>query len=141
MEEVRREVANVEKWTELGRRMVKMHVKTNTANALQERREDDDDQDDDGLAIRIESTGALTNTHSAVSHLSHFCAIISRSGNAENRPIHDLDPPEYALGWHSTFSFITPPNSFVPSTIQIPQPQDLGRPPSRSRAPFQSQVN
>ncbi|RXW11418.1 hypothetical protein EST38_g14437, partial [Candolleomyces aberdarensis] len=132
MEEVGREVANVEKWTELERRMVEMYVKTDTENALQERREDDDDEDEDGLALRIESTGALINTHSAVSHLSHFCAIISRSGNADNRPIYDLDPPEYVLGWHSTFSSTTPPNPFSPlsastgplgpSTIQIPQP-------------------
>ncbi|RXW14013.1 hypothetical protein EST38_g11844 [Candolleomyces aberdarensis] len=45
---------------------------------------------------------ALINIHSAVSHLSHFCAIISRSGNADNRPIYDLNPPRFALGWHST---------------------------------------
>lgn len=55
--------------------------------------------------LKSETTGATMNPHSAVSHLSHFCAIISRSDSLNNRPIYDIDPPDFAIG-SSSHSFL-----------------------------------
>lgn len=44
---------------------------------------------------------ALLTLNSAVSHLSHFCAVIPNSAHIDNRPVYDIDPPELPLGWHS----------------------------------------
>ena len=39
--------------------------------------------------------------HSAISHLAHFCAVIPNASHVDNRPLYDIDPPDFAEGWHS----------------------------------------
>ena len=46
-------------------------------------------------------SSALITLHSAISHLAHFCAVIPNSIHVDNRPLYDLDPPEFTEGWHS----------------------------------------
>ncbi|OSD07473.1 P-loop containing nucleoside triphosphate hydrolase protein [Trametes coccinea BRFM310] len=64
--------------------------------------EDDDDFDDmDGyVEFEVASTGALLTIHSAIPHLNHFCAVIPSGGQESHVPLYELDPPDYAEGWH-----------------------------------------
>ena len=39
--------------------------------------------------------------HSAISHLAHFCAVIPDASHVDNRPLYDVDPPDFVEGWHS----------------------------------------
>ncbi|KAI0771225.1 P-loop containing nucleoside triphosphate hydrolase protein [Trametes elegans] len=64
--------------------------------------EDDDFGNMDGyVEYEVASTGALLTIHSAIPHLNHFCAVIPSGGHESHVPIYQLDPPEYAEGWHS----------------------------------------
>ncbi len=38
--------------------------------------------------------------HSAISHLTHFCSVIPNTVHVDNRPLFDIDPPEFPEGWH-----------------------------------------
>ena len=49
----------------------------------------------------VASTGALITLHSAISHLAHFCAVISNTNHTDNQPLYNIDPPVFAEGWHS----------------------------------------
>ena len=44
---------------------------------------------------------ALLTLHSAISHLAHFCAVIPTTSHTDNLPLYDIDPPDFAEGWHS----------------------------------------
>ncbi|KAK1219930.1 Dicer-like protein 2 [Marasmius sp. AFHP31] len=56
--------------------------------------------DDDGLRFEVEKTGALLTLQSAIPHLAHFCAVMTSRNLDDNRPVYDLDPPDYPLDWH-----------------------------------------
>ncbi|GLB38832.1 putative helicase family. Dicer subfamily protein [Lyophyllum shimeji] len=91
--------SNVSKWQNLEREMVALY---NDPSRESPKEQDcmDEDEDDD-VEFRVPSTGALLTLHSAVAHLSHFCAVIPNTAHADNRPLYDIDPPEMVEGWHS----------------------------------------
>ncbi|RDB26530.1 Dicer-like protein 2 [Hypsizygus marmoreus] len=89
----------VTKWENLEREMVALYNDP-SREVIDDPVEDPDDEKDD-IEFRVPSTGALLTLHSAVSHLSHFCAVIPNSAHADNRPLYDIDPPEMPEGWHS----------------------------------------
>ncbi|KAF8165137.1 hypothetical protein B0H34DRAFT_830272 [Crassisporium funariophilum] len=92
----------VDKWERLEREMIALYNDPSRDFALVSEDIDlEEDEEDDDLKFEIESTGALLTLHSAVSHLSHFCAVIPNSSHADNRPLYDLNPPEFPEGWHA----------------------------------------
>ncbi|KAF5377899.1 hypothetical protein D9615_006820 [Tricholomella constricta] len=90
---------NVLKWQTLEREMVALY--NDPSRQLPDEIDITLDDEDDELEFRVPSTGALLTLHSAVSHLSHFCAVIPNSAHADNRPLYDIDPPDIPEGWHS----------------------------------------
>lgn len=91
---------NVLKWENLEREMVKRY--NDPTRLLQEELEETAVDEDDLLEFRVPTTGALLTPHSAVSHLSHFCAAIPSSSHTDTRPLYDVDPPEMPIGWHQS---------------------------------------
>ncbi|KAG5643730.1 hypothetical protein DXG03_009720 [Asterophora parasitica] len=91
---------NVLKWQNLEREMVALYndPSRQPSDELDPAMDEDDEEE---LEFRVQSTGALLTLHSAVSHLSHFCAVIPNSAHADNRPLYDIDPPDMPEGWHS----------------------------------------
>ncbi|EAU81005.1 hypothetical protein CC1G_03181 [Coprinopsis cinerea okayama7 len=98
--------ANVAKWREVEERMVEMYSRNSGGRegdaGVDVEDWEGEEPDDFDAVLSVESTGAYLTPHSAVSHLAHFCAVISRSGSNENRPIYDIDPPDYVPGLHLT---------------------------------------
>ncbi|KAG6828118.1 hypothetical protein H0H92_009139 [Tricholoma furcatifolium] len=92
---------NVSKWQELEKQMVDMYNDPSRQLMIEEDNEEDIDEDGNGPELRVPSTGALLTLHSAVSHLTHFCAAIPTTAHADTQPLYDLDPPEFIEGWHS----------------------------------------
>ena len=74
---------------------------------------------------------ALITLHSAISHLAHFCAVIPNANHIDNRPLYDIDPAEFAEGWHSFdgqpqgLPYTGPYGSSVtlPRTLPLPERQ------------------
>ncbi|KAF9474151.1 P-loop containing nucleoside triphosphate hydrolase protein [Pholiota conissans] len=99
----------------------------NEMNVVDEIRENEDEDED--LEFRIESTGACLTLHSAITHLTHFCAVIPKPAHVNNRPLFAIDPPDYPEGWHSNQGprpvYSGPYGSTVtlPRTLPIPLPQ------------------
>ncbi|KAH6911557.1 hypothetical protein BKA70DRAFT_1185253 [Coprinopsis sp. MPI-PUGE-AT-0042] len=116
---------NVSKWRNTEEAMVDMYRDPSRALPDQILESDDVEPDDFDEVLRIESTGAFLNPHSAVSHLSHFCAVISRSGNAENQPIYDIDPPDFVPGWHALDPKPNFPQYLGPWTSKVTLPRSL----------------
>ncbi|KAF9005526.1 hypothetical protein BDQ17DRAFT_1424006 [Cyathus striatus] len=92
---------DVKKWERMEEEMIKLYndPSRDLAMFIDETLEDEEEEED--LELRIESTGAVLTLHSAVSHLAHFCAVIPNTSHVDNRPIYEVDPPEYVEGWHS----------------------------------------
>ncbi|KAG6872281.1 hypothetical protein C0995_011318 [Termitomyces sp. Mi166 len=133
---------NVSKWQNLEREMVELYNDP-SRDFIMEEAAADSDVDDEVLEFRVPSTGyvpnssirrsysrigllrALLTLHSAVSHLSHFCAVIPSSVHADNRPLYDVDPPEFAEGWHSfdnrSKSFVSPYAGPFGSKVTLPR--------------------
>lgn len=93
------EQGNVAKWENLEREMVALY--NDPSRELDEKVDDPENEEEEDLEFRIPSTGALLTLHSAVAHLSHFCAVIPSATHVDNRPLYDIDPPEMPQGWHS----------------------------------------
>jgi endoribonuclease Dicer len=74
---------------------------------------------------------ALLTLHSAISHLAHFCAVIPNASHIDNQPLYDIDPPDFAEGWHSFggqsqgLPYAGPYGSSVtlPRTLPLPERQ------------------
>ncbi|KAG6909556.1 hypothetical protein DXG01_016804 [Tephrocybe rancida] len=94
------EKQTVEKWQDLERQMIALYNDPSRDLVIDEADCEMDDEEDGGLEFRVPSTGALLTLHSAVAHLSHFCAVIPSSAHADSRPLYDIDPPEFIEGWH-----------------------------------------
>ncbi|KAH0578155.1 hypothetical protein H2248_004119 [Termitomyces sp. 'cryptogamus'] len=129
------EQKNISKWQDLERKMVALYNDPSRESVPEEAGIDGDDDDDDVLGFRVPSTGALLTLHSAVSHLSHFCAVIPSSAHADNRPLYDTDPQEFPEGWHS-FDNRSKPSAYPDSgpfgsTVTLPRSLPL---PSREFA-------
>ncbi|KAG6829276.1 hypothetical protein H0H92_005096 [Tricholoma furcatifolium] len=92
---------NVSKWQELEKQMVAMYNDPSRNMIIEEDGREGIGEDDEELELRVPSTGALLTLHSAISHLTHFCAAIPSTAHADTRPLYDLDPPEFVEGWHS----------------------------------------
>ncbi|KAF8074170.1 hypothetical protein FPV67DRAFT_791384 [Lyophyllum atratum] len=90
---------NVSKWQNLEREMIALY--NDPSREVPEESDLATEEDDYELEFRVPSTGALLTLHSAVSHLSHFCAVIPNGAHADNRPLYDIDPPEIPEGWHA----------------------------------------
>ncbi|TFK34943.1 hypothetical protein BDQ12DRAFT_737836 [Crucibulum laeve] len=116
---------DVVKWENLEREMVALYndPQRDLSMYIEEEAEEEDEEEDD-MSLYIESTGALLTLNSAVSHLSHFCAVIPQTAHVDNRPLYDLDPPEFPEGWH-TFDrhqrFIDPYTGPFGSKVTLPR--------------------
>ena len=81
--------------------------------------------------INFHPFSALITLHSAISHLVHFCAVIPGANHVDNRPLYDIDPPEFAEGRHSFdgqsqgLPYTSPYGSSVtlPRTLPLPERQ------------------
>jgi endoribonuclease Dicer len=114
---------DAEKWVALEMRMREAYNDPSRDLVLEEAEEDvvmEEEDEDEELEFRVESTGyfrfslvcfvvytdftlvhsACLTLHSAISHLTHFCAVIPNSTHVDNSPLFDLDPPEFPEGWH-----------------------------------------
>ncbi|KAJ3576371.1 hypothetical protein NP233_g468 [Leucocoprinus birnbaumii] len=105
---------DVRKWEELERKMVELYNDPLRAIAA----EDEsmalfDDFEEDKIFV-VESTGAKCNLHSAIAHLSHFCAVIPSTSHVDTRPIYEIDPPELPIGWHEKLTSQNPSASLQP---------------------------
>ncbi|KAJ2972183.1 hypothetical protein NUW54_g12326 [Trametes sanguinea] len=90
----------VKEWEETERRMMAAYNDPRR-DAIIPVQEDEDFDDMDGyVEYEVASTGALLTIHSAIPHLNHFCAVIPSGGQESHVPIYELDPPDYAEGWH-----------------------------------------
>lgn len=95
---------DVAKWENLERQMVALYNDpTRDLEFILDEQDSDEmeEEEDDDWVFRHPSTGALLTLHSAVSHLSHFCAVIPNSAHVDNRPLYDIDPPDFIEGWHA----------------------------------------
>ncbi|THU86774.1 P-loop containing nucleoside triphosphate hydrolase protein [Dendrothele bispora CBS 962.96] len=92
---------DVEKWENLEREMVARY--NDPLRDMLLAKDDDGLGEEDGnkLEFRVESTGALLTLQSAIPHLNHFCAVMPSRDHVDFRPIYELDPPDYPIGWHS----------------------------------------
>ncbi|KAF9476959.1 P-loop containing nucleoside triphosphate hydrolase protein [Pholiota conissans] len=81
----------------------------------------EDEEEEEELEFRIESTGACLTLHSAISHLTHFCAVIPNSTHVDNRPLFELDPPEFPEGWHFAQSARPDYSGPYGSTVTLPR--------------------
>ncbi|TFK19782.1 P-loop containing nucleoside triphosphate hydrolase protein [Coprinopsis marcescibilis] len=102
---------NVAKWKDLEEGMIDLYQDPSRLLPEDIIESDADEPDDFDAELRIEDTGAYLNPHSAVAHLAHFCSVISRAGGVENRPIYDIDPPDFIPGWHSVDPKPSPHNN------------------------------
>ncbi|KAJ3510188.1 hypothetical protein NLJ89_g4818 [Agrocybe chaxingu] len=123
---------DVAKWENLEKQMVAQYNDPRRDLALLDDNSPAEEVEDDELQFVVPSTGALLTLHSAVSHLDHFCAVIPNSTHVDNRPVYDLDPPEFPEGWHAFDSHLKskPPYSgpfgstvTLPRTLPLPERQ------------------
>ncbi|CAA7270275.1 unnamed protein product [Cyclocybe aegerita] len=116
---------DVAKWENLEKQMVAQYNDPRRDLALlDDNSPAEDDVEDDELQFMVPSTGALLTLHSAVAHLEHFCAVIPNSTHVDNRPVYDLDPPEFPEGWHAFDSHLkSKPPCAGPfgSTVTLPR--------------------
>ncbi|KAG6837138.1 hypothetical protein H0H93_014043 [Arthromyces matolae] len=119
--------ANVVKWQNLEQQMVALYNDPSRDMVVDDP-DDQADADDEVLEFRVPSTGALLTLNSAVSHLSHFCAVIPSTSHADNRPLYDIDPPEYLPGWHSFDNQFHPPLYPGPWGSKVTLPRSLPLP-------------
>ncbi|KAG6876294.1 hypothetical protein C0993_004231 [Termitomyces sp. T159_Od127] len=116
---------NVSKWLKLEQEMVTLYNDPSRDFFIADEFGADSDDDDEVLEFRVPSTGALLTLHSAVSHLSHFCAVIPTSAHADNRPLYDIDPREFTEGWHSfdnrSEQSLSPCSGPFGSTVTLPR--------------------
>ncbi|KAI0059577.1 P-loop containing nucleoside triphosphate hydrolase protein [Artomyces pyxidatus] len=89
----------VQKWELLEKEMVRLYNTNRLAVSTPE--EDDLDSKEQVLRFRVDSTGALLTTNSAIEHLTHFCAILPHGGRGNHAPVYDIDPPDYPAEWHT----------------------------------------
>lgn len=83
---------------------------------------------------------ATMNPHSAVSHLSHFCNIISRSGSVDNRPIYDIDPPDFSVGWHEAPTSLPAFQGPWSSTVTLPRSLPIPRRSFTTQKPYPTKL-
>ncbi|KDR84248.1 hypothetical protein GALMADRAFT_133594 [Galerina marginata CBS 339.88] len=100
-EEGSKQQGDVAKWENLERQMVALYNDPLRDPTFSEDPIVEDEEEDNDMELKVESTGALLTLHSAISHLSHFCAVIPNTTHADNRPLYDIDPPEFPEGWHA----------------------------------------
>lgn len=118
---------DVAKWENLERQMVALYndPRRDLEFILDEQDSDEkEEEEDDDWVFRHPSTGALLTVHSAVSHLSHFCAVIPNSAHVDNRPLYDIDPPDFIEGWHALeprARAITPYTGLYGSKVTLPR--------------------
>ncbi|KAL0577504.1 Dicer-like protein 2 [Marasmius crinis-equi] len=89
---------DVSKWQRLEQEMVARYTNSGRQSLVSY---DGLPYQDDGLRFEVTKTGALLTLQSAIPHLAHFCAVMSSRDLGDNRPVYDLDPPDYPLDWHS----------------------------------------
>ncbi|KAI1794925.1 P-loop containing nucleoside triphosphate hydrolase protein [Ganoderma leucocontextum] len=95
----------VQKWEETERQM--MAAYNDPRRDVAAYVEEDDFIDMDGyVEFEVASTGALLTLYSAIPHLNHFCAVIPTGGHDSLVPIYQLDPPDYAEGWHTLPEYV-----------------------------------
>ncbi|KAF5349213.1 hypothetical protein D9756_009505 [Leucocoprinus leucothites] len=104
---------DVEKWENLERKMIELYNDPLRALAMEEPGMEMDDFEEDEV-FTVESTGAKCNLHSAIAHLSHFCAVIPSTSHVDTRPIYEIDPPEMPIGWHENYNPQNPSPSAQP---------------------------
>ncbi|KAH9889955.1 P-loop containing nucleoside triphosphate hydrolase protein [Cubamyces lactineus] len=98
----------VKEWEETEQKMMAAYNDPRR-DAIVAAQEVEDDVMDDYVEFQVASTGALLTIHSAIPHLNHFCAVIPSGGQNSHVPIYELDPPDYADGWHSDSNREQPP--------------------------------
>ncbi|KAF5374334.1 hypothetical protein D9758_004670 [Tetrapyrgos nigripes] len=114
---------DVEKWEFLESEMVAKYNDPLRDLFLAED-EDPNSGNDEDMEFKVESTkyavlilhhsvssyscqslnSALLTLQSAIPHLNHFCAVMPSRDHVDFRPIYDLDPPDYPMGWHHFLS-------------------------------------
>ncbi|KAF8965408.1 hypothetical protein BDZ97DRAFT_1658958 [Flammula alnicola] len=133
-EEGGKQHADVAKWEILERQMVELYndPSRDASFVVDDEMIVAEDEEDDDMEFRVESTGALLTLHSAVSHLTHFCAVIPNSSHVDNRPLYDIDPPEFPEGWHAFDAHYKPLTPYtgpygskvtLPRTLPLPERQ------------------
>ncbi|KAF8814056.1 P-loop containing nucleoside triphosphate hydrolase protein [Phlegmacium glaucopus] len=100
-EEGSKQKDDVAKWENLEREMVALYNDPSRDLSLIQDEDQDMGDEDNDMEFEVASTGALVTLHSAIGHLAHFCAVIPNTSHVDNRPLYDIDPPEFAEGWHS----------------------------------------
>ena len=73
-------------------------------------------------------------------HLSHFCAVISRTGGADNSPIYDIDPPDFHIGWHSAPTALPAFQGPWHSTVTLPRSLPIPQRSFRTSQPYGSKL-
>ncbi|KAH9482151.1 Dicer-like protein 2 [Psilocybe cubensis] len=101
-EEGSKQQGDVAKWEDLERQMVALYndPSRDSSSPMEEDVEEEEEEDDD-MVLQVASTGALLTLHSAIAHLAHFCAVIPNTTHTDNRPLYEIDPPEFVEGWHA----------------------------------------
>ena len=150
-EEGTKQREDVAKWENLEREMVALYTDPSRDLSLIQDEDEDMRDDDNDMEFQVASTGlvwfafvltinninnfhpfrALVTLHSAISHLAHFCSVIPNASHVDNRPLYDIDPAEFAEGWHSFdgqsqgLPYTGPYGSSVtlPRTLPLPERQ------------------
>jgi hypothetical protein len=136
--------SSMTKWMHQERQMLESIYNQSRKAEIQEDDVVGDDDEDDSLTFEIPWTGfvfmiiiwsiydirhdrAKLTLHSAISHLTHFCATIPNSTHADNRPFFERDPPEYPDGWHSIQTPLPLCDGPYGSTVTLPRALPLPR--------------
>ncbi|KAF8878584.1 hypothetical protein CPB84DRAFT_1794024 [Gymnopilus junonius] len=91
----------VAKWEDLERQMVALYNDPlRDASFIVDDIIMEDDYEEEVLELKVESTGSFDTPFRYLTS-DAFCAVIPNSAHADNRPLYDLDPPEFAEGWHT----------------------------------------
>ena len=84
---------------------------------------------------------AKLTLHSAISHLTHFCAVIPNSTHVDNRPLFERDPPEFPDGWHSSTTPLAVYEGPYGSTVTLPRALPLPQRQFRVERKFKTVIS
>ncbi|OCB90323.1 hypothetical protein A7U60_g2499 [Sanghuangporus baumii] len=90
----------IKKWEALEHQMVQKYNEVRQRRNAKTRKENEND-DDENLEFKIESTGAKVTSHSAISHVAHFCNTLRSVAREDIQPMYDITPPDYPQGYHA----------------------------------------
>ncbi|KAF9553265.1 P-loop containing nucleoside triphosphate hydrolase protein [Agrocybe pediades] len=132
-EEGNKQQKDVAKWESLEQQMIALYNDpSRTTSSIPDDLfdcDEEEEEEDDDMILCVESTGALLTLHSAISHLSHFCAVIPNTTHADNTPLYDIDPPEFPEGWHALAETLRPQAAYAgPYGSRVTLPRSLPLP-------------